>query len=64
MNSNMADIRSQNEFEEDCSKSVLVLVNIETRHKLIIQYRHVTDAKKDATISISITHIHKILHKH
>ena len=52
------------EFRESRQKSVVVPKNIDAVRELILQDRHVTYHEKEASLGISGTSIHSILHKH
>ncbi|XP_025158379.1 histone-lysine N-methyltransferase SETMAR-like [Harpegnathos saltator] len=52
------------EFREGCPKSVVVPENIDAVRELILQDRHVTYREIEASLGISGTSIHSILHEH
>ena len=52
------------QFRKDRPKSVVGPENINAVQKLIMQDRHVTYCKIEASLVISSTSIYKILHKH
>lgn len=52
------------EFKEGRPKSVVVPENIDAVCELIMQDRHVTYREIEASLGISMTSIHKILHEH
>jgi [histone H3]-lysine36 N-dimethyltransferase SETMAR len=52
------------EFREGRPKSVVVPQNIDAVEKMIREDRHVTYREIEATLGISMTSIHKILHEH
>lgn len=54
----------QDEFREGRPKSVVVPETIDAVRELILQDRHVTYREIEATLSISGTSIHSILHQH
>ena len=54
----------QNEFGEGRPKSVVVPQTIDAMRQLILQDRHVTYREIEATLGISGTSIHSILHEH
>ena len=51
-------------FREGRPKSVVVPENIDAVEKMIREDRHVTYREIEATLGISMTSIHKILHEH
>ena len=52
------------EFKEGRPKSIVVPENIDAVRELIMQDRHVTYREIEASLGISMTSIHKILHEH
>ena len=53
----------KDEFREGPSKTAVVSDNIDAVRELIMQDRHVTYREIEASLGISSTNIHSILHK-
>ena len=52
----------KDKFREDPSKTAVVPANIDAVRELIMQDRHVTYREIEATLGISSTSIHSLLH--
>ena len=61
---NLGRSSHQDEFREDRPKSVVVPETIDAKRQLILQDHHVTYREIEATLAISGTSIHSILHEH
>ena len=54
----------KDEFRKGAPKAAVVPENIDALRKLIMQDRHVTYREIEASLEISFTSIHSILHEH